>query len=341
MKNEIKKLTTKQLIELIKTFEHYPAVTLKDGKDYILSYLEDEACTISKKEIAEYLLNNNVKITKENIHLYYEFMSDEDIIKYGGLLLNTIRERTNELVPHFDNQVLHYGVKSIDCKKLSLDLPRSAVYRLKIEVHGVKDTLKPIDEYITQIKDSDAYKEYRFDNLVKTYDLSISHLKQLERELFADDSTYISNIDNLIYSALDKIADDFKLNVIDYIEDNYLQESTGLTCISDIEVIIKDGEYQGIFKEFESYGLNDFSVQNITMFIDRYKELKESVEYKSYIVNDKSDFESDEYENICFENKMMGQFLEKLGLTPDEITSYVINGSEEDINKMITRVKGL
>ena len=51
--------------------------------------------------------------------------------------------------------------------------------------------------------------------------------------------------------------------------------------------------------------------------------------------------EHDEYENICYENKMMGQFLEKLGLTPDEITSYVINGSEEDINNMITRVKGL
>ena len=51
--------------------------------------------------------------------------------------------------------------------------------------------------------------------------------------------------------------------------------------------------------------------------------------------------EHEEYENICYENKMMGQFLEKLGLTPDEITSYVINGSEEDINNMITRVKGL
>lgn len=51
--------------------------------------------------------------------------------------------------------------------------------------------------------------------------------------------------------------------------------------------------------------------------------------------------EHEEYENICYENKMMGQFLERLGLTPDEITSYVINGSEEDINNMITRVKGL
>ena len=37
----------------------------------------------------------------------------------------------------------------------------------------------------------------------------------------------------------------------------------------------------------------------------------------------------------------MGEFLERLGLTPDEITSYVINGSKEDINNMITRVKGL
>ena len=51
--------------------------------------------------------------------------------------------------------------------------------------------------------------------------------------------------------------------------------------------------------------------------------------------------EHEEYENICYENKKMGDFLEKLGLTPDEITSYVINGSEEDINNMITRVKGL
>ena len=35
----------------------------------------------------------------------------------------------------------------------------------------------------------------------------------------------------------------------------------------------------------------------------------------------------------------MGEFLEKLGLTPDEITSYVINGSEEYINQMIEKVK--
>ena len=71
MRKELEKLTTKQLIKLVKTFEHYPAVTLKDGKDYILSYLEDEACTISEKEIAEYLLKSGVEITQENIHLFH------------------------------------------------------------------------------------------------------------------------------------------------------------------------------------------------------------------------------------------------------------------------------
>ena len=49
--------------------------------------------------------------------------------------------------------------------------------------------------------------------------------------------------------------------------------------------------------------------------------------------------EHDEYENICYENKKMGEFLEKLGLTPDEITSYVINGSEDDIYTLIKKIK--
>lgn len=49
--------------------------------------------------------------------------------------------------------------------------------------------------------------------------------------------------------------------------------------------------------------------------------------------------EHEVYENICYENKKMGEFLEKLGLTPNEITSYVINGSEKDINTFIRKIK--
>lgn len=49
----------------------------------------------------------------------------------------------------------------------------------------------------------------------------------------------------------------------------------------------------------------------------------------------------DEYENICFENKMMSNFLQKLGLTLDEITSYVINGSDDCKNQMIEKIKSI
>ncbi len=48
---------------------------------------------------------------------------------------------------------------------------------------------------------------------------------------------------------------------------------------------------------------------------------------------------SDEFENLCYENKMMGNFLEMLGLTPDDITSFVINGSKDDMQEMIKRIK--
>ena len=35
----------------------------------------------------------------------------------------------------------------------------------------------------------------------------------------------------------------------------------------------------------------------------------------------------------------MGDFLEKLGLTPDDITSFIVNGSDEDFVKMIEKIK--
>lgn len=145
MRKELEKLTTKQLIKLVKTFEHYPAVTLKDGKDYILSYLEDEACTISEKEIAEYLLKNGVEITQENIHLFYQFMNDEDLSKYENILFYKFTGRMSlvqlplGLNPKQLNQNCYYG-NSV------------------ATIFGSKDILKPLDEYIEEIKDSEQYK---------------------------------------------------------------------------------------------------------------------------------------------------------------------------------------
>ena len=47
----------------------------------------------------------------------------------------------------------------------------------------------------------------------------------------------------------------------------------------------------------------------------------------------------DEIENLAYENKRMGDFLELLGLEPDDITSYVINGNEHDIDMAVKLIK--
>ena len=161
MRNELKKLNTKQLIELVKTFEHYPSVTLKDGKDYILSYLEDEACTISKKEIAEYLLNNNVEITKDNIHLYYEFMSDGDKNIHKNTIHSLLHNRAFNILRNL--YIIDDTSKSMDkdfksFKYISLVYFNNSTIRLESSIFGIMDTLKPIDEYIAEIKESEAYK---------------------------------------------------------------------------------------------------------------------------------------------------------------------------------------
>lgn len=46
----------------------------------------------------------------------------------------------------------------------------------------------------------------------------------------------------------------------------------------------------------------------------------------------------DEIENLAYENKRMGDFIQLLGLAPDEITSYVIHGHETDVKRMIDYV---
>lgn len=41
------------------------------------------------------------------------------------------------------------------------DLQKNAEYKNSIlTIFGIKDTLKPIDKYIEEIKNSDAYKSY-------------------------------------------------------------------------------------------------------------------------------------------------------------------------------------
>lgn len=129
----------------------------------------DELATLSKGEFNE-LINIVYKdepVNKDNIHLYYEFMSDEDLKKYKEILADIFEARKDLIPAYFENISLKgtgkwFGFDGAgDGKKSIIELDNTwGSFTIKQFVFGVKDTLKPIDEYITEIKDSAAYKEY-------------------------------------------------------------------------------------------------------------------------------------------------------------------------------------
>lgn len=174
--------------KLVKTFEHYPAVTLKDGKDYILSYLEDESCGISEKEIGAYLLKNHAEITKDNIHLYYEFMDKKDLDKhgdFGDLLHSVLTTRRAEV-----DDIINVPLEDFSFSYGSKGNWTSYNY------FGVEDTLKPLHDYIEEIKESDGYKKYVAENsLNKTEHVLIDkdNWKLIKNDVEADYSYYLQN----------------------------------------------------------------------------------------------------------------------------------------------------
>lgn len=44
---------------------------------------------------------------------------------------------------------------------------------------------------------------------------------------------------------------------------------------------------------------------------------------------------ADEVENLAYENKRMGEFLEYLGLTPLEISNYIIEGNDKTWDRFL------
>jgi len=51
------------------------------------------------------------------------------------------------------------------------------------------------------------------------------------------------------------------------------------------------------------------------------------------------DLEEEAIELLIYENKKMGDFLELLGLEPNDITSYVVNGDDVDQLKMKLKIR--
>jgi len=108
---------------------------------------------------------NKVTITKDNIHLYYEFMNDEDKIKNSFILCDIFDRRQDKIAFILNQDRGVYEVATFE--KPNGDAMKIFYYLKKhwrgisLISFGVEDTLKPINEYITEIKESKAYKEYK------------------------------------------------------------------------------------------------------------------------------------------------------------------------------------
>lgn len=105
-----------------------------------------------------------VTITIDNLHLYYQFMSDEDKFqlshyKNGSLnFIDIFKKRTDYII-----DVLKLSTSDFfnEFKKICFDIKDDFnEYTIGLSCFGIIDTLKPIDEYIEDIKKSDAYKTY-------------------------------------------------------------------------------------------------------------------------------------------------------------------------------------
>jgi len=93
-----------------------------------------------------------VVITKDNIHLYYEFMSDEDLEKYGYILNDIFENRQRNI-----SNILKINLTDIELMQFEHYAHFQIVGLIS---YGIKDTLKPTDEYIEEIKGSSEYKNH-------------------------------------------------------------------------------------------------------------------------------------------------------------------------------------
>lgn len=93
-----------------------------------------------------------VVITKDNIDVYYEFMSDEDLIENKKIISKALDERFGAICFGLGFTVGQLQ-DNIAFNSVGTKIVRQYVF-------GTKDTLKSIDEYIAEIKASKEYQAY-------------------------------------------------------------------------------------------------------------------------------------------------------------------------------------
>lgn len=126
---------------------------IANQKKIIAELRENTSCE-SSREIAilivdDYEKDNNL-IDKDNIHLYYEFMSKKDKNNTSNILDGVFKIRLDKIKRELNiNSVLIHDFFEYEMNKNN---------QVSMTLFQTKDNLKPLDEYIAEIKDSEQYK---------------------------------------------------------------------------------------------------------------------------------------------------------------------------------------
>lgn len=137
-------------------------------------------------------------INKDNISLYYEFMSNDDLKKYKDILEDIFISRKRKLLDTFFKcgDETQNNIISIYAGDSRTELMHT-FYQNNIGLicFGIKDTLKPIDEFIEEIKQSKKYEEHKKEiflingkskeasNVLKLLDNDYSYKEAMEKTL--------------------------------------------------------------------------------------------------------------------------------------------------------------
>lgn len=166
---------------------------LINNQDYLIVELDVKDGNIDISGIED------IEVNKNNISLYYEFIkNDMDNLSYKlfwlesenkSIFMDRCHSITKELGIPFKTAPLYAELINTNFKDIQLfqdkekTLERHTPYKdLKqmsgLLYFGVRDALKPIDEYIEEIKNSDEYKKYIIEKSTDVLNNKISQVKE-------------------------------------------------------------------------------------------------------------------------------------------------------------------